>query len=75
MDSQERSVFMTRKIVLAALLSTLAVSGLAVGGDRAAKSERCNASFCPIPCGACPQACSASSSEGAEACEVTAATP
>ena len=67
---------MTRKIALVALLSTLAVSGLAIGGDRTAKSsERCDASFCPIPCGACPQACSASSTECVEAGEATAVLP
>jgi len=67
---------MTRKIALVALLSTLAVSGLAIGGDRTAKSsERCDTSFCPIPCGACPQACSATSAESAETGGATANQP
>ena len=58
---------MTRKIVFAALLSTLAVSGLAIGGDRSASitPDCATASSCPLPCDPCPLPCT---EEEAAAC-------
>lgn len=44
---------MKRKIALAALLSMLAVSGLAIGGDSSLSSDLCDPSWCPPGCDPC----------------------
>lgn len=52
---------MNRKIAFIALLTTLALSGLAMGGDRtASKDDRCGAGSCPMPCGSCSASSAAS---------------
>ena len=49
---------MKRKILLAALLSTLAISGLAIGGDSGSlASDCCDPSYCPPGCEPCPIPC------------------
>ncbi|MEO5617845.1 MAG: hypothetical protein ABIS67_08735 [Candidatus Eisenbacteria bacterium] len=49
---------MKRKIALAALLSMLAVSGLAIGGDSGALATNCcDPSWCPESCQPCPVPC------------------
>jgi hypothetical protein len=49
---------MKRKIALAALLSMLAVSGLAVGGDSGKlAADCCDPSWCPPSCEPCPEPC------------------
>lgn len=49
---------MKRKIALAALLSMLAVSGLAIGGDSGSlATDCCDPSGCPPGCEPCPTPC------------------
>lgn len=70
---------MKRKIALAALLSMLAISGLALGGDSGSlTSDYCDPSWCPPGCDPCCEtactmdagASSACSAEAMSACSV-----
>lgn len=59
---------MKRKIALAALLSTLAITGLAIGGDSSLTPDCFDPSWCPPGCDPCCETAGTTDAGTANAC-------